>query len=84
MQDKNYRSIEARIEKVIPEVKEEEKPNVVTLACKFGMPQKRLRACLKHHLSRQQREATNRRLSADLELVLCQYLDRLDKLGISP
>jgi len=84
MQDESCSSIEARIEKVIAEVKEEEKPNVAALARRFDLPEQRLRARLRGRLSRQQREVTNRRLFTDQELALCQYLDRLDELGIPP
>ena len=84
MQSEDYSIIEARIEEAIDEMKNEKKTNIAALARKYALPEQRLRARLKGRISRKQRESPNRKLTADQELGLCQYLDRLDELGIPP
>jgi len=74
--------IEARIQRAIEKMSEEEKPNIAATAREMELPEHRLRARWKGRQSRHARIAPNRKLSQDEELALCQYLNRLDEIGV--
>jgi len=84
MQSEDYSIIEAQIEEANSEIKNEKKLNIAALAHKYALSEQRLCARLKGRISKQQREAPNRKLTRDQELGLCEYLDGLDELGIPP
>jgi len=74
--------IEDRIQEAIEKISHEEKPNIPATARDLKLPEHRLRARLKGRQSRHQRPASNRKLSPDQELALCQYWNRLDEIGL--
>jgi len=57
--------------------------NVTEVARTYEIPVTRLRGRLQDHQSRQERQGANRRLSADQEQAVGQYLDRLYAIGTS-
>ena len=61
----------------------DKKPNIAALAREFCVSESQLRARLKGRQSKQERPAANRKLREDQESAVYQYLDRLDKIGLS-
>ena len=61
----------------------EEKPNTIAAAREFFVPERRLRARWNYWQSRFERPPANRKLGDTQELAFCQYLDRLDGVGMS-
>jgi len=57
--------------------------NVDEVARTYEIPVTRLRGCLQGRHSRHERQGVNRRLSADQEQAIGQYLYRLDAIGPS-
>jgi hypothetical protein len=80
----SYSSIESRISSAINALENEEKPNLAKIARDYRVPYHRLRARYKGRQSRSERPPTNQRLDSLQEQALCQYIDALDKLGLSP
>lgn len=74
--------IEARIQEAIENMSHEEKPNIGATTCNLNLPEHRLWARWKVRQSCHERLAPNCKLSPDQELALCQYLNRLDEIGI--
>ena len=79
----SYQEIEDRIDDVICTLNEAEYPNISQTACEFDVPPQRLRRRFKDVQNKIQCKGSNKKLFKDQELILCHYLDRLDKLGIS-
>ena len=80
-----YEDIEICIQATITSVQNrpQEQINVAELTRTYEVPVHRLRACLHGRQARQERPATNRKLTEDQVLAFCQYLDRLDTIGTS-
>jgi len=84
MSYKSYSKVENRIQQAIVKLNGEIKPNITAVAREFEVLMHRLRARFQGRQSRQDRPPTNRKLSEDQEEGLCQYLTRLDEIGIAP
>lgn len=84
-----YEDIEIRIQAAVTfiQTRQNEDPpgqvNIAEIARTYEVPVTRLRRRLQGRQSKQERPATNRKLSDDQELAVCQYLDRLDTIGTS-
>ena len=88
-----YSAAESRITQVIEilhkrlsdegSLDSDKKPNISAIAREFCVSESRLRARWKGRQSKQERPAANQKLREDRELAVCQYLDRLDKIGLS-
>jgi hypothetical protein len=78
----SYFDIEARIQEALAVMKHEEKPNISRYARDFDVP--RLRLSRRYHgsYSRSDRPATNRKLTTLEELVVIDYIKRIDRLFI--
>ena len=76
-------AIEERILDALATISDNEKPNIAKLARENNVPYQRLLACYKGRQSILEQSATNLQLNLAQELVLCQYLDTLNKVGIS-
>ena len=78
-----YEVTESWIQKVIDILSDrgEDNPNITAAARGFRVPVQRLRARWVGQQSKQERPGTNKRLSADEELAVCLYLDRLEAIG---
>ena len=72
-----------KFKKALEAIEQQESPNIATVAQQFWCPEQRLRARWKGRLPCTAREPTNRKLSSAQELAICQYLDRLDQIGIA-
>jgi hypothetical protein len=82
--NETYAAVEARIQQALQAIGDMEKPNIAAVVREFNLPESRFRARLKGRQSRNQREGPNKKLTPDEELALCQYLNRLDEIGIPP
>src|SRR5207302_4252005 len=78
-----YSEVEARIQSALETLERAEKPNIAGTAHEFDVPVSRLRGRWKGRQSRDRRPPPNRRLSEPEELAVCQYLERLDRIGTS-
>jgi len=80
---KTYQETESDIQKAIKAIQDRDFSTVASAARHFDVPYERLRKRLAGYKPRTQRAKTNQRLIADQDAGLCQYLDRLDELGLS-
>jgi len=83
MSGEAYSVIESRIQQAIHKHKGEIKPNIAAMARELDVPIDRLRARFKSRQSRQ-RPPPNRKLREDQEERLCDYLTKVDAMGIAP
>ena len=82
---KLYVEIEEHIQEAlgsIPHDKEVSVPKLETLAQEFHVPMRRLQNHFQRTPSRNAQIPANRRLSPAEELAICDYIDRLDQLGL--
>jgi len=80
---KTYQEIESDIQEAIRAIQNRDFPSIASTARHFNVPYSRLRKRLAGRKPKTQRIKTNLRLTADQDAGLCQYLDRLDELGLS-
>ena len=79
----SYHAIEGRITQAIEILQARGgQPNIAAAARGFLLPAQRLRARWNGRPSKIQMTPSNRRLSNHQELAVCQYLDRLDNIGL--
>ncbi|RPA89027.1 hypothetical protein L873DRAFT_1723712 [Choiromyces venosus 120613-1] len=80
-----YNDIEICIQATLRslQILEHDTLNIAAAAWEFEIPISCLRVLWKEHQSKleQDRPGTNKILSSDQELAVCQYLDRLDNIG---
>jgi len=78
-----YNDIEIRIQAAVAFVNTSKNsyPNIAEIARQYEIPIHRFRARLQGRQSRTELSGTNRKLSADQALAVCQYLHRLDVIG---
>jgi len=82
----SYSSVESRIKEAITELLQrahDENPDLAAAARDFDLLPQQLRARWNGRGCKKTRLQTNRRLSEEEELAVCQYLDRLDRIGTS-
>jgi hypothetical protein len=79
----SYKTIEDRLQQAIIAIRRGELTKITQAAAAFDVPYQRLRARFLGRPSRSERYPTNLRLTKEEDAGLCQYLDRLDDLGIS-
>lgn len=79
-----YRTCEQRIEQAMEALNHGDFTKITDAARRFDVPYQRLRARLNGRKSRSQRLPTNLKLTPEEDAGLCQYLDRLDDLGLPP
>ena len=77
----SYAVVESRITQAIDILRQ--RSNIAAAACEFFVPEWRLRARWNDQQSRFERPAASRKFSDAQELAVCQYLDRLDEIGMS-
>ena len=79
----SYHAVENRITQAIEILQERGgQPNFAAAAREFLLLVQRLRARWNGRQSKIQRLAGNRKLSQHQELAVCEYLDRLDNIGL--
>ncbi|KAF8428987.1 hypothetical protein EV426DRAFT_583181 [Tirmania nivea] len=76
-----YDVIKARIQQAIEYLSTIENPNISAVAREFFVPRRRLQDRYNGIPSRNERLASNRKLTEAEELAVCKYIDRLDKMG---
>ena len=79
----SYQEIEDRIDDVIHALNEAEFPNIAKTAHEFDVPEQRLRRRYKGIQNKIQCRGRNKKLDESQELVLCYYLNQLDKSGVN-
>jgi hypothetical protein len=78
----SYNSIEDRIAEALQSIEKNLKPNFTKLAKKFAVPYLRLINRAKGRGSKSERQPANLRLNDTKELVLCWYLNTLERAGL--
>lgn len=79
----SYKEQEARIQDILTRYNPSEKVNIAQLARQINVPPARLRHRLRRGFSNSTRPPTNRALDDGQELILCEFLDRLDSIRCS-
>ncbi len=77
-----YQDVEDRIERACDAYNSEDNPKISIVAQTFNVPYHRLRARLKGRIARNQQPILGQKLSITQENALCQYIDRLDAVGV--
>jgi len=78
-----YRAMEERIKQVLKLMRKEDQPKISLWARENEIPYQRLLRRWNGLESKSSRQATGKRLTADQERGLCNFLDQLDYLGAS-
>lgn len=77
-----YATTEDRIQQAIEWLNQQKKVNIAAGARRFFVPEGRLRARWNGRPSKQDLIPGNRKLSVGQELAVCEYIDRLDEIGL--
>ena len=79
----SYASTESQIQVALAELLQrgEEKPDLAAAAWEFNLPPQRLRARWNGKKSKETGLPANKKLREEEEFAVCQYLNRLDKIG---
>ena len=79
----SYQEIEDNIDDVICTLNDVEFPNIAKTIRQFDVSEQRLRRRYKDVQNKIQCKKKNKKLTESQKLVLCYYLDRLDKSGVN-
>jgi hypothetical protein len=79
-----YDDIEIRIRKAIDLIREESEPSIAEFARKFDVPYWRLLARFHGRIPKTERPGANQHFSEAEDLAICAYIERTDRMGLSP